>query len=111
MQQSFHNLSSWQMMTLVYRRRAGIIRKNQKGCLATVSFLLHAAEEWVASELRGVFTVKCKSVVFFGKIRGVFPSMQRKIIFFYGFESYKGNFSLYLSCFQHYFLNKGNFSV
>ncbi|EAR67690.1 hypothetical protein B14911_13037 [Bacillus sp. NRRL B-14911] len=70
------------MMTLVYRRIAGIIRKNQKGCLATVSFLLLAAEEWASSELRGDFTVKYKSALFFGKLRGVFPSMQRKIIFF-----------------------------
>ncbi|MGD6855997.1 hypothetical protein [Bacillus infantis] len=103
MQQIFHNHSSWQMMTLVSRRRAGIIREIKRAAWPEFSFLLLAAEEWAASELRGVFTVKYKSDLFFGKIRGVFPSMQRRIIFFHGFESNKGNFSLYLSCFQHYF--------
>jgi hypothetical protein len=75
--------------------------------------LLLVAEEWVASDrkIRGDFTVKCKSEVIFGKIRGVSPFMQRKSIFFHVFESNKGNFSLYLSCFQYLFKNKGNFSV
>jgi hypothetical protein len=60
-------------------------------------------------KIRGDFTAKCKSEVIFGKIGGIFPSIQRKTIYFYVFESINRNFSLYLSCFQYYLKNKGNF--